>query len=320
MQFETTNNVFFMMLLGLITLITLIALVLVISYLSKHSSLFLQHKLQEANGMSNTLPMSSFNNSASILTLFLSTVLLSIFLIGIISLFISGILSLSSSNVFAVLMTTACLVSITLSILFKDSFQNSIAGIMILFKPSFHVGDEIKLDNLSGKVTKISIQNVSVKTHDAATYLIPNTMVRTSVLTVFSAPGSQRFEYELIISINLDIEVLKKNLKKSIIKTNGVEAEPGVQTNVIGINDKSVTIQVCWWIDSSAIDPIVVRSDVMHSIKEALSKTSLDRLKHNQIQPDVKQSLNVKALNLSKQSDDISRNTSFLTNNEYHKS
>ncbi|MFC1782345.1 mechanosensitive ion channel domain-containing protein, partial [Planctomycetota bacterium] len=56
----------------------------------------------------------------------------------------------------------------------QEIFANFVSGLLILFEQPIRVGDIVTVDNVSGKVTKISIRATTVRDWDRKEYLVPN--------------------------------------------------------------------------------------------------------------------------------------------------
>ncbi len=66
----------------------------------------------------------------------------------------------------------------------KDFFPNIISGFFIHRKNIIKIGDKIKVDNLTGKVTKITLIETEIKTSSGDTIYIPNSIITKKEITV----------------------------------------------------------------------------------------------------------------------------------------
>ncbi|MBM3555172.1 MAG: mechanosensitive ion channel [Alphaproteobacteria bacterium] len=67
----------------------------------------------------------------------------------------------------------------------KDVVSSSVAGLMILLARPFRVGETIKVGDFSGKVASVDLR-YTVLVDDKGRYLIPNSTVLTSPVTVLA--------------------------------------------------------------------------------------------------------------------------------------
>lgn len=69
------------------------------------------------------------------------------------------------------------IVSIAAGIAFQTVLGNMFAGIVLLGRDGFRVGDQISVTDVAGTVTAISLTNTAVRTFDGRQVLIPNSLV-----------------------------------------------------------------------------------------------------------------------------------------------
>ena len=83
------------------------------------------------------------------------------------------------------LILSAILIVIILSIILniKDSARNMFAGFLIHQKHYFKVGDEITIDNVTGKIEKISLFETKIRTKEGL-FIIPNSLMSMKVIKV----------------------------------------------------------------------------------------------------------------------------------------
>ena len=78
---------------------------------------------------------------------------------------------------------------------FKDIFQNFFAGLLILFRRPFRLGDQIRTGELEGTVEDINLRATVIKTYDGERVIIPNGDVYTRPILVRTAYGLRRSSF-----------------------------------------------------------------------------------------------------------------------------
>ena len=86
--------------------------------------------------------------------------------------------------------------SVAIGFAFKDVLQNFFAGILILWRRPFIVGDEIRVGNYEGTVEEITTRSTRVKTYDGERAVLPNGDVYTSAILVRTAYNNRRGAHE----------------------------------------------------------------------------------------------------------------------------
>lgn len=77
--------------------------------------------------------------------------------------------------------------SVAIGFAFKDILQNMLAGILILLRQPFQVGDEIVSGGHTGRVEKIETRATFIKTYDGRRVVIPNADIYTDSVVVITA-------------------------------------------------------------------------------------------------------------------------------------
>jgi small conductance mechanosensitive channel len=76
------------------------------------------------------------------------------------------------------------IISIAAGIAFQTVLGNMFAGLVILARDSFRVGDQIEVEGISGQVTHIRLSNTAVRTFDGRKVLVPNATLHSRLVTV----------------------------------------------------------------------------------------------------------------------------------------
>src|SRR5688572_22336560 len=84
--------------------------------------------------------------------------------------------------------------SVAIGFAFKDVLQNFFAGILILWRRPFVVGDEIKVGSYEGTVEEITTRSTRVRTYDGERAVLPNGDVYTSAVLVRTAYNNRRVQ------------------------------------------------------------------------------------------------------------------------------
>src|SRR5690349_13082127 len=112
--------------------------------------------------------------------------------------------------------------SVAIGFAFKDVLQNFFAGILILWRRPFVVGDEIKLREFDGTVEDITTRSTRVKTYDGERAILPNGDVYMNAILVRSAYESRRVRLTVGIGYKDSIESARKTIHEVLRKTEGV--------------------------------------------------------------------------------------------------
>ncbi|PLS21271.1 mechanosensitive ion channel family protein, partial [Neptunicoccus cionae] len=94
--------------------------------------------------------------------------------------------------------------SVAIGFAFKDILQNMLAGILILLRQPFEIGDQIVSGGHEGTVERIETRATLIKTYDGRRVVIPNADIYTDSVVVNTAFETRRSEYDIGIGCNDD--------------------------------------------------------------------------------------------------------------------
>ena len=166
--------------------------------------------------------------------------------------------------------------SVVIGFAFKDVLQNFFAGILILWRRPFIVGDEIKVGTYEGTVEEITTRSTRVKTYDGERAVLPNGDVYTNAVLVRTAYNNRRVRLSVGIGYQDSIERARSVIRQVLDKTEGVLNEPAPSIFVAELAPSSVNFNVFFWTNSRQINVLRVIDGAMTGIKLALDEAGID--------------------------------------------
>jgi len=173
--------------------------------------------------------------------------------------------------------------SVAIGFAFKDILQNWLAGLLILLRQPFFIGDVISVNGHVGVVESIETRATIIKTFDAQRIVVPNSEIYTSSITVKTAYPIRRSEYEVGIGYGDDITQASKVILDAVRSVKGVETDPAPDIATVDLAASWVTLRPRWWVNADASSIYQVNSDVITAIKYALDEHSIDMPFNTQI-------------------------------------
>ena len=158
---------------------------------------------------------------------------------------------------------------------FKDILQNLFAGLLILFKEPFKVGDVIQCGDHEGVVEKIETRATFLKTFDGRRVVMPNSDVYTNAIEVNNAHQARRGEYVFSVGYDESIEEAKAIIQKVLQSIDAVLQSPAPDVLVYDLAASSINLKARWWVAQGKSLPIVA-DEVLQRVKVALDEKSID--------------------------------------------
>jgi small-conductance mechanosensitive channel len=166
--------------------------------------------------------------------------------------------------------------SVAIGFAFKDILQNWLAGLLILLRQPFEIGDQIEASGFEGTVEKIETRATIVKTYDGQRAVIPNSEIYTNAVLVKTGESSRRDQYDIGIGYGDDIDQACSVIKKAIGELEHVDKEHEPQAFVWDLAASWVTIRARWWTDSRRADVVMNKAAVLRAVKLALDEAKID--------------------------------------------
>ena len=179
-------------------------------------------------------------------------------------------------------MTPAKLVSmlglggVALGFAFKDIFQNLVAGILLLWREPFRIGDEIMSDGFTGVVETIDTRATLIRTYDGKRIIIPNSQIYTASVSVVTAYPHVRSEYDVGIGYGDDVAKAKSIVLEILASTEGIVADPRPDVLVWDLAGSTVNLRARWWSKSDRASVVHVRDRVLHELRDRLTAAGID--------------------------------------------
>ena len=83
------------------------------------------------------------------------------------------------------------IISVAAGFAFKDTFENLLAGVLLLLRDPFMSGDQVTIADRDGTVEGVTVRETLLRGHDGRRYFVPNAKVMTDVIEVETA-GTKR--------------------------------------------------------------------------------------------------------------------------------
>jgi len=166
--------------------------------------------------------------------------------------------------------------SVAIGFAFKDILQNWMAGLLILLRQPFEIGDQIVVNGFEGTVDRIETRATIITTYDGQNVVIPNGTIYTNSIRVKTTHPLLRSQYDLGLGYNEDRDKAMKILLKTIKDIEGVSQEKPIDILVWDQADSWLTIRMRWWTKSDRATVVKVWSKVLLATQNAMEEAGMD--------------------------------------------
>ena len=173
--------------------------------------------------------------------------LVSVVLNFILIILIISILGVNTSSLVALLASAGLAIGMALS----GTLQNFAGGVIIILLRPFKVGDFISAQGQEGIVKEIQIFNTIILTMDNKVIHIPNGILSTGVMTIFTKEEKRRVDWTFSISYGDDYDKAKSVLVGLCKADERILKDPEPFVEIVNLSNSSVDLRVRAWVKSA---------------------------------------------------------------------
>lgn len=166
--------------------------------------------------------------------------------------------------------------SVAVGFAFQDILENTLAGILLIFRQPFRSGDQVEVEGQLGTIEVITIRETRITTFDGELVIIPNRDVYKSVIRVRTANALVRSDFVIGIAYENDATDARDVIEQALRHVDGVSSEPAPTALVEQLNVSTVDLRVRIWTDSRQWDRLTVLDGAIRACKVALEEAGIE--------------------------------------------
>lgn len=166
--------------------------------------------------------------------------------------------------------------SVAIGFAFKDVFENFLAGVMILWRFPFEIGDTISCEGIVGRVDRITIRNTLLELPTGETVIVPNSTLFKNAVRVLTEEPRRRVHVTVGVGYGEDVDRAIDEIEAALSSCETVASDPAPQVFAQAFGASSIDIDVAWWCDSTLLGERRSRGEVVRSVKAALDRANIE--------------------------------------------
>lgn len=174
------------------------------------------------------------------------------------------------------LLTLLGLGSIAIGFAFKDIFENFLAGILILLREPFKIGDFVDCEGGEGFVEDITVRDTNIRKVDGQRIVIPNAMLFKHPVYVRTDLQRRRNTIICGVAYGEDVAESRAVIKKAVETLPTVDKDKPVQIFAQAFGASSIDFEVTWWSGSLPLEIRQSRDEVVEAVKKALDDAGIE--------------------------------------------
>ncbi|MBB4657987.1 mechanosensitive ion channel family protein [Parvularcula dongshanensis] len=165
---------------------------------------------------------------------------------------------------------------IIIGIAFQDTFQNFMAGVLIMLRRSMRVGDYLDSEGVEGRIEEINLRDTYLRKTDGELVIVPNKHLFENPVTVWTDPDFRRYEIVVGVAYDEDVDQARSVIEQAIggLDLGKSPKQPQVFAKEFGAS--SIDFTVRWWADPEPVGFHKSRDLVVAAIKRALDEAGIE--------------------------------------------
>ncbi len=174
-------------------------------------------------------------------------------------------------------LTTLGLGSVAIGFAFKDTFENFLAGILILLREPFAVGDYVECESVEGRIEAITIRDSRIRRTDGQLVVMPNHALFQNPVTVRTDKDLRRTTIICGVARSEDVDNARDVIRTAVEALDTVRSDiKDVQVFAQAFGDASIDFEVTWWTGSSPLEIRQSRDQVVAAVKRSLDDAGIE--------------------------------------------
>ncbi|AHD10999.1 mechanosensitive ion channel family protein [Phaeobacter gallaeciensis] len=174
-------------------------------------------------------------------------------------------------------LTTLGLGSVAIGFAFKDTFENFLAGILLLLREPFQIGDFIECEGAEGKIEAITVRDTHIRQTDGQLVVVPNAQLFHNAVTVRTNKELRRATLICGIAYGESVDTARSVISEAVRNVDMVRDDVrDVQVFAKTFSASSVDFEITWWTGSEPLDIRASRDQVVAAVKSALDDAGIE--------------------------------------------
>jgi small conductance mechanosensitive channel len=174
------------------------------------------------------------------------------------------------------LMTSMGLAFVGFAFALKDTLENSISGLYLLFERTIRENDVVVVSGIEGYVEEVSVRTTNIRTYDGLHILVPNKMFFTNPFTNKTHYPTRRYELSVGVSYANDLRKAHAVILEAVSNVAGVLSDPPPAVGLDKFETLFVHATIRYWLNWQTTDSFAVATALSQAIVEAAQRERIE--------------------------------------------
>jgi len=165
---------------------------------------------------------------------------------------------------------------LTIGFALQDITRNFIAGLILLVRQPFDIGDSVEVAGHAGTVLEVTTRDTVLKTWDGEMVILPNLEVFANPLINYSDLPNRRRTIRIGLGYEEDVSRATKVFLEAMEGVDGVLVDPAPTLLAEELSDSTLGLAARFWVNQQTHDLFGVHSAVVQTLKEVAEQEGID--------------------------------------------
>ena len=167
------------------------------------------------------------------------------------------------------------LFSLAIGIAFQTVLGNMFAGMVILARDRFRVGDQISLKDHAGTVVEMQLSHTAIRTFDGRLVLIPNSALHSEIVTVQTGFEYVRSTVVFNLTIGTDPTAAREVALNAIRELPSVLSDPPAQALFSQVGTGTIQLDLRFWTSARQLDTKEAQDAVIEHVLNSFAENGI---------------------------------------------
>lgn len=158
------------------------------------------------------------------------------------------------------------IVSVAAGFAFKDTFENLLAGVLLIVRDPFKSGDQVTVAKTSGVVEGVTVRETLLRGDDGRRYHVPNSKVMTDVIDVETDRPAIRQSFAVRLAATTDLGAAQRALADALAHAPGILADPPPHAVLTDVVEGDAVVSCRFWSSSRRGEATAARDAALAAV------------------------------------------------------
>ncbi len=168
------------------------------------------------------------------------------------------------------------IIGFTVGFALQDISRNFIAGVLLLIRQPFKVGDAVRVNDHTGAVLEITARDTVVRTWEGDMVIVPNIEVFTKPIINYSALPVSRRAIRVGVGYGEDSQRVIERFYEILRNTEGILEDPAPLIQAEELGDSALRLGIYFWVDQRTHNMFAIHSQILQTINRVAKEEGID--------------------------------------------